>query len=217
MEKLKAVADKYYRWQPLIEEYIQRIETYRDTNFPVCVEHSKSLLETIAKEICSDKGTAFANDDGTGKLLKYAFDSLGFGNSNTIKQVSSGIANIGNHMSLLRNEIGAIAHGKTLEEIQRNKDIIDSTTSEFLLDSTELICVFLIQLFESGEIEKNDSGEYIEYDENTDFNEYWDDIYGEYIMGDYSYNSSLILHKLDPLAYKSELNNFKNNSDETNN
>ena len=53
MEKLKKLIEQHGRWQPL-DEYIQRIEAYLKSDFPISIENVKSLLESIAKERNSD-------------------------------------------------------------------------------------------------------------------------------------------------------------------
>ena len=42
------------------------------------------------------------------------------------------------------------------------------------------------------------------YSENEDFNEFWDDTFGEFAMGTCSYTASEILFSLDHQAYVSE-------------
>lgn len=110
-------------------------------------------------------------------------------------------------MGNFRNEIGATAHGKTLEELVNRQNSIQELTGNFLLESTDIVCCFLIEAFESDtplnpiEIE-------LEYQENENFNDYWDEQYGEFAMGDYSFFASEILFSNDPKAYKDELKSF---------
>lgn len=42
------------------------------------------------------------------------------------------------------------------------------------------------------------------FSEQEDFNNYWDDSYGEFSMGDYSYPASEILYNVDYPAYVTE-------------
>lgn len=87
-------------------------------------------------------------------------------------------------------------------------------TKYFLIDSIELIACLLIELFEGENIQIESLSDLI-YEDCDDFNEYWDDIYGEFSMGDYSYTASEILYNNDISAYKSEYNFYK--ADELNN
>ncbi|HEY9247340.1 MAG TPA: abortive infection family protein [Candidatus Methanoperedens sp.] len=205
MDRLKEIIEQHSRWQPFAAEYITRIEGYKESNFPLCVENAKSLLESIAKEICKQKSQTCSSKDSTGKILKLAFSSLGYNESPTIQQIGGAIVTIGHQMSTLRNEIGSTSHGKTLEELEKRKDVIDKASSDFLLSSTELVCCFLIQLFETDNPRKLEEKDVIRFDDNTEFNDYWNELFGEFKMAHYSYTASEILYNLDPKAYETEL------------
>jgi len=132
MEKLRKIIELHRRWQPL-EEYIQRIEAYIESDFSISIENSKSLLESIAKEICSNRGQTFEADDSTAKLLKLAFGAIGI-QANTISpQISVALSTIGHSVSELRNEVGSISHGRTMEELQAKKNFWMRLPGNFLL------------------------------------------------------------------------------------
>ena len=218
MEKLKNIIGQYGRWQPL-EEYIQRIDAYKDSDFSISLENSKSMLESIAKEICNERSQDFEEEDSPSKLLKLAFGAIGVQSTTIGPQIAVALSNIGQHMGQLRNEIGAIAHGRTMEDLQAKKDFIDEITKDFLLESTETIACFLIQYFEwkyprINEIHEHD--EELDYHSCEDFNEFWDDSYGDFIMGELSYTASEILFHVDRQAYKTEYEAFKQEENETN-
>src|ERR1051325_4484327 len=132
MDKLREIIGTYSQWQSL-EDYINRIEGYRDDDFPMCVENAKAMLETDAKEICTHRNREFGKQDGPGKILKLAFASLGYESTDTAQQIAGAIANIGNQMGLLRNQIGATSHGKPLAELEKRKEALNKASSEFLL------------------------------------------------------------------------------------
>ncbi len=57
--------------------------------------------------------------------------------------------------------------------------------------------------------EKNEEGQsFNKYEENPDFNEYLDEVYGEKEIGDISFKSSWILFKLDSVVYDTALREF---------
>lgn len=208
MDRLKALIELHGRWHPL-SVYVNRIEGFRDDDFTLCIENAKSLLESIAKEICTQRSQSFTTDDNTGKILKLAFSSFGYSDTSTILQIGGAIANIGQQMGNLRNEIGATSHGKPLAELESRKDVIDKISSEFLLFSTESVACFLIELFETEYPRKPEEQELIELDDNDDFNEYLDDLYGEFEIGNSSYAASEILYNVDLEAYITELSIYK--------
>ena len=132
-------------------------------------------------------------------------------NAGLVTQISASLANIGQQVGELRNEIGPTAHGKSLDEIRERNKNVDFLTREFLIDSIVIVSSFLIRAFESKnprtiiELEEKE----IEYIDAEDFNESWDDSFGEFEMGDYSYTASEILFNVDKQAYLNEYNAFK--------
>lgn len=206
MDKLKDKISQYGRWTP-INEYIIRIETHLDSDFSISLENAKALLETIGKEICISKGKTLAQDSSVNGVLKNAFSVLGYPKSDMVVQISSALATIGQQIGELRNDIGTSSHGKTLEELKNRNEAINELTKFFLINSIELVACFLISLFEGEHIEMNPYKE-VAYNECEDFNEYWDELYGEFAMGGYSYTASEILYNNDPNAYESEYKSY---------
>lgn len=206
MDKLKDKISQYGRWTP-INEYIIRIESHLDSDFSISLENAKALLESIGKEICKSKGIMLAPDSTVNGVLKNAFAAMGYPKNDMITQISTSLANIGQHVGGLRNIIGISSHGKTLEELKNRNEAINELTKFFLINSIELVACFLISLFEGEHIEMSPSKD-VAYNECEDFNEYWDELYGEFVMGNYSYTASEILYNNDPSAYESEYNSY---------
>lgn len=209
MEKLKKLIEQHSRWQPL-EEYIQRIEAYLKNDFSISIENSKSLLESIAKEICSNRGQTFEAEDSPAKLLKLAFGAIGIQATTISPQIAVSLSTIGQFIGELRNEVGSISHGRTMEELQTKKEILDDITREFLIHSTEIIACFLIQFFEWKYplTEVIETEEKLVYANCEDFNEYLDETYGEFAIGMLSYSASEILYNVDKQAYETEYREF---------
>ena len=215
MEKLRAAIEQYARWKEL-GQYIDRMEGHLESDFSVSVENAKALLESIGKEICNAKKVELATASSINSVLKSAFLALGYRNENLVNQVSRSLANIGGEIGNLRNEISPTSHGKSLDELRERNKKVDALTRGFLIDSTLVVAVFLIRAFE----ERKDSVvlveaeaakvELLNYDELEYFNSYWDDTYGEFQMGEYSYTASEILFNVDYKAYETEYSAFKN-------
>lgn len=214
MEKLKEVIQEYGRWSALTT-YVDRIETHIQIDFSHSLENAKALLETVGKEICTKNEVELGATPSINAVLKKAFTSLGYGNTNLINQVSSALATIGQQVGELRNEIGLTSHGKSLDEIKNRNNKVDILTREFLIDTVELVSVFLIRNFET----KNERAsnelleETLEYWEAEEFNESWDDSFGEFEMGNYSYPASEILFNVDKQAYVNEYKAFIENEE----
>lgn len=202
MEKLRSTISQYGRWSP-ISQYIERIETFTDTDFSISIENAKSLLESIGKEICNAKGCQLVETSTVNGVLKSTFKAMGYTNTNMVRQISTSLATIGQQIGELRNEIGTSSHGKTLDQINKRNDAVDELTSSFLIDSIELVACFLIRVYE-GENENLRVETQLKYDDCEDFNDYWDDLFGEFSMGDYSYTASEILFNNDIDVYSTE-------------
>ena len=87
---------------------------------------------------------------------------------------------------------------------------MDLLTREFLIDSVVIVASFLIRAFESENprMVVEQEAEELKYEESEDFNEFWDDSFGEFEMGDYSFTASEILFNSDKQAYLNERNAF---------
>ncbi len=210
MQKLKAVIEQHGRWKD-IEVFVSRIEAYAETDFSLSLENAKALLETIGKEICKIKDVTLPNTSNMNAVLKSAFIAIGYKSEELVNQISRSLATIGQQMGNLRNDIGSTSHGMTIEELKNRNNKIDHLAKEFLIDSTEIVASLLIRGFETSsplttvaQTEEKIS----EYQDNSDFNEFWDDSFGEFVMGEYSYLASEILYNIDPRAYAVECKMF---------
>lgn len=214
MQKLKTTIEQYGRWSDL-SVYIVRIETHIESDFSHSLENAKALLETIGKEICNEKGVVLSATSSINGVLKNAFSCLGYTNSHLVNQIASALATIGQQVGELRNEIGISSHGKSLEEIRERNSRVDILTREFLIDTIEIVACFLIRNFENENprVIHEDLEDTLDYFEAEDFNEFWDDAFGDFSMGNYEYAASEILYNVDNKAYLNEYAAFINSND----
>ncbi len=152
-------------------------------------------------------------------VLKRAFVGLGYAAEQLVTQVSSSLATIGQSIGGLRNEISPTSHGKSLDELKARNSKVDLLTRDFLIDSTLVVAVFLIRAFEERQGDIAPPAEATvdvvpSYDDNEDFNNFWDESFGEFSMGDYSYTASEILFGLDVQAYQAECKAFAESEEE---
>lgn len=212
MERLKKVIEQYGRWSELTT-YTDRIEAHVSTDFSHAIENAKALLETIGKEICNSKGVELGELVSINTVMKKAFTAIGYSSDTLVTQISTALANIGQQMGKLRNEIGTTSHGKSLEELRERNNKIDELTKEFLIDTTVVVASFLIRSFENENSRAKTEPVEAErlYTDNEAFNDFWDDLYGEFAMGDYSFPASEILFNVDYLVYATERKNFSEN------
>lgn len=214
MDKLRSTIEQYSRWKELTD-YIDRIEGHLEVDFSISVENAKALLESIGKEICSAKEVELSTKASMNAILKQAFRALGYSNEGLVNQVSGALATIAGNLGKLRGDISPISHGRSLDDLRDRNNGVDMLTREFLIDSTLVVAVFLIRTFEERETtaileaDETTESERLNYNDEEDFNDSWDESYGEFEMGEYSYTASEILFYVDYKAYESECRVFK--------
>ncbi len=207
MQKLRDLLISHSSWANL-EAYVDRIEAHIELNFSISVENAKSLLESIAKEICSRNSVALSETISFDGLLKKAFLSIGYMGPDAASRISRALANIAQQLGQLRNEIGVTSHGRTLDEIKECNNKVDFLTKELLVETTASVACFLIRAFEvepPAQVAVLSRGS---AERDSEFDDYWDETYGEFEMGAYSYPASEILFNVDPKAYASEQKTF---------
>lgn len=209
MQKLKSTIEQFGRWSEL-SVYINRIETHLESDFSHSLENAKALLEAIGKNICAEKSHVLPSKPSVNVVLKNAFFALGYTKHGMVAQISSSLATIGQQVGDLRNEIGISSHGKSLEEVKERNNKVDTLTRDFLIDTIEIVACFLIRNFENENprVTHDDLEDTLDYFEAEDFNEYWDDAFGDFTMGSYEYSASEILFNVDKKAYVTEYETF---------
>lgn len=214
MERLKNVIAQYGRWSELTI-YTERIEAHMATDFSHAIENAKALLETIGKEVCKSKSIEVEAKASINSVMKKAFTAIGYSSENMVTQISSALATIGQNIGELRNDISPISHGKSLEELKERNNKVDTLTREFLIDSTVIVAVLLIRAFENENPRIKPAAVEAEplYPEFEAFNDYWDDSFGEFEMGSYSFPASEILFYVDNKAYMTEQQAFAEGED----
>ena len=151
MKKLKKVIEQYGRWS-VYSMYVDRIEAHVDSDFSICVENSKSLIEGISKQICKEKGIAIASDEPFNRLVKTAFSAIGYLPGEHLNVISGSLSAIAQQLGNLRTALGSTSHGKTIEELTSRNETLDSLTKEFLIDTVEILTCFLIRNFENQHV-----------------------------------------------------------------
>lgn len=74
----------------------------------------------------------------------------------------------------------------------------------------EIVCLFLIRNFETygGGVAGELLEDSVKYEDAPNFNVWWDEQFGDFIMGEYSYPASEILFSVDKQAYLNENKQF---------
>lgn len=215
MEKLKIVIQNYGRWAGL-EKSCTQIETFLDSSFPIAIEGSKALIESICKTILKEQRMEFSSSINTQQLMTETINVLAFTKySDQLKQFGRSFVNIIKNLAEIRNDIALISHGASVDELDHPK--IDQISTSFLLNSIETIACFLIEYYElefTKRLEKR-AERAPDYDDFEEFNLHFDETYGDVTIAEYQYPSSEVLFNLDSTAYKTEYQKFLENLNET--
>lgn len=194
MDGFKLLIIKYPIWSSL-DVYLSNIEKNINNDFSVVIENLKSLLESIAKQICKENDVEINQTISLNKLIKKAVDCLNFDKNKEYEHISSALATIAEKLGNLRNQRGVQAHGKELAKLVDRNQGIAEFEKDFLVNTTLETAKYLIQLYQQflGQIS---------YEDNFDYNSYLDELYGEINILGKQYKASQILYTFDQDVYK---------------
>lgn len=210
MEKLKETISTYNAWEGLAV-YINRIETFLDTDFITSVENSKALIESICKTIFKNTATLYDETDSINKLVSITFKRLGIFSEKQVSKFGSGMVTAMQNLGELRNNHGQTAHGKPIDELKNNG--LEKISTAFLVNSVEVLAVFLIEYYELEFPKREDKeDENVDY---SDFNEFLDEEYGDVEITGILYPTSEVLPAVDVTAYGVKYQEYLGEMDET--
>lgn len=206
MERLRETIERHSRWQPL-EKYIRRIETYKSDDHDLVFENCKALLESISKEILIDIDGGVANNQDVHQLVRDVARKIN--SLSQIPKIISGLVTISLQFGELRNKIGTTSHGRSLNELE--VESLGETLLDFLINTTENVACFIIGFYEVEYPQK--ISEEVEYNENEEFNEYFDNVEGVVTIGDLEYSASELLYNTDKNAYSTAVQEYNANKE----
>ena len=196
MEKLRETISVYDAWEGL-NTYINRIETFLETDFIISVENGKALIESICKTILSKTSGTYEETDSINKLVSITLKRLGIFAKNQISKFGSGMVTAMQNLGELRNSHGETSHGKSIDDLKNNR--LEKISAAFLVNSIEVMAVFLIEYYEIEFPNKKENKEdKIDY---TAFNEFLDEEYGNVDVTGIPYPTSDVLLAVDSTAY----------------
>jgi hypothetical protein len=212
MDRLRQIITQYSRWKGL-EEYCIRIDGYMHTDFPIAVENSKALLESICKTILHEKQVEIDTNDSMQKLMKKAVGVFDAEHSAQLKQIGTSLVNLSKNLAEVRNSVARVSHGQHLDAL--GEEVLDAITGAFLVNSTESIACFLIEFYEQV-FPRKKSEPVLRLEDHQAFNDYLDEEAFEPVQvmragGElaYEYNASEVLFSVEPRAYLTELDSFR--------
>ena len=203
MKKLKKAIKEKKRWEELSKS-IELVDNNRLDNPNIALDAAKTILESIAKTILTDKSIKYESDSKIQFLVKRSFETLpifsklGDKDSKSAKSIIGSFENITKEIGAFRNSYGFFSHGQDLQSDKFDKYLI-----ELVISSSDLISSFLI--ISHSEDLKDRARVY--YDENEVFNNYLDYYTEEVVISNITIDASRALFT-DEEAYKDRMNAF---------
>ena len=201
MNSLLEICRQYRKWTPL-EEYIFRVETYKDSDGVFVLENCKALIESICKTILDELGGTYSPSESTPGLVSKACNKMSC-LPNTGDLARSFIT-VAQRLGEFRNAFATTAHGQPIRLIEENKKKVIGASIHFMLNSIEQLAIFLITVYQ--EEYPQYSKPQLRYEDYPNFNSDFDDHEDEIQIGPYGpYSPSEALFYLEKTAYETEL------------
>lgn len=173
-----------------------------DSIFDFC----KSIVEGICRTILTDKEIVFNNNTDLPALCKLTANSLLLTFSsevevNSARKIIGGYVTIIHGVCELRNEFGAISHGRDFRSISSIEEI-----RNFIVSQTDSIGEFFLKIhFNNIAVDQHR----LYYSDYKDFNDIFDGELEILRIGNNEYLPSYVLFNTDIEAYRSELIKYK--------
>lgn len=201
-----------------IEEHIKGIEQAVTDNTGFAFDLAKSLIESTCKTILSERGPGFDKNDDLPKLFRSAIKQIPLlppsspNDSKTEKPITQTINGL--HTALLgicelRNVYGFASHGTDGKNTP-----LETVQALLAAQTADTIVGFLFRCHRQGQ-EKS----ILNYGDNEEFNEYFDDVHGKVEIIGSTFKASEILFLMDQVSYiqalrEYELEEMEDDSDE---
>lgn len=196
-----------------ISSQIRVIETSIPDDPGLAFTHCRGLLETVCKTILADRGIATEETaksswlmSQTLRVLKLTPDSF-----DGDKRVESGAADIVRGLNMLingvvslRNSQGIGPHGKDAIE-----QILDAEYAVVMAHAVDSAASLLYRLHRKQA--DNDPLQRMRYGDHSDFDEYLDELYSDFVIEETPIQASKALFLLDIEAYRQRLVVFLDN------
>lgn len=207
MQSLRELCQQYGKWKPL-EDYILRIEAYKDSDGVLVLENCKAMIESVCKTILDDLKEPYTATDSIQSLISRTCSKMSC-LPNTGDLARSFIT-VAQRLGEFRNAFSSVGHGQPVHLLEENKKKIIGASVIFMVNSIEQLVVFLVTVYHE-EYPKQVQPE-LRYIDNQEFNESFDETIEPVVIGQYGpYRSSEVLFYVDQEAYKTEL--FKDSPD----
>lgn len=204
MQELKDICQQYSKWKSL-EDYIRRIETYKETDGTMVLENSKALVECICKTILDDLKESYSKSESIQALMEKTCNKMTC--LPKTSELARSFVTVANKLGDFRNEFASVGHGQSVYKLEENKKKIVGASINFMINTIEQLAVFLITVFQDEYPHYTKSQ--LRYEDESEFNDDFDEQFEAIAIGPYGpYRPSEVLFYIDENSYRDELANF---------
>lgn len=199
-----------------IGQQIVALEAAVDSNPGLAFDLAKTLLESACKTVLADRGFEFDGGWDLPKLLKETLNHLQLvpdgidaerDVSERLRKTVGGLQTVIQGICELRNTHGFASHGKDAAFQQ-----LETVQALLVARSADSIVNFLFRVHRG--YPAGGSGQGLEYDDQTDFNEYVDEAHEVVRIFDLELRPSEVLYRVDEKAYRNYLSEYQAEPDQ---
>lgn len=206
MQSLRGLCQQYGKWKPL-EEYVLRVETYRESDGILVMENCKALLESICKTVLDELGEPYSGSESIQALVSKACSKMSCLPSTG--DLARSFTTVAQKLGEFRNTFASIGHGQPVRLLEENKKKVIGASVDFMVNSIEQLAIFLITVYQD-EYPRHVTQQ-LRYEDNKDFNVNFDEQLEPVQIGIYGpYSPSEVLFYMDENAYRTELTSQPN-------
>ncbi len=199
MDKLKHEIQRIKRHNlEYYHSHFDLIENYIEEKPDISIETCKAVIEGISKlslHILKQESLSAHNNEKLSALSRRALDALQEGKGFSDTRLCSKLTSVVEYIGLIRNEHCDIGHGRASLKEQVN----DADFAELIIGITENLGTYMLRRLDYL------AEPVIEYDENTDFNDYLDDL--NPLPNNVLFSKALF--EQEPETYEVELGDYK--------
>jgi len=194
-----------------VEKQVEAIERAVGDNPALAFDLAKTLLESVCQTILGARNVEFAADDDLPRLFKLATQCLPFlpaasrGEArvrSSLAQTLKGLATAVQGVCELRNQCGFASHGSGAA-----KPAMERVQALMAASAADTIVGFLHRVHRADSVALRRRR--VGYEENSDFNDYVDELHEVARIFEVEFRPSEVLFELDPQGYGSYLTEFK--------
>lgn len=203
MQSLRELCQQYSKWKPL-EDYISRVDTYKNSDGVLVLENCKAMVESICKTILDDLGEPYSTAETIQALVSKTCNKMSCLPSTG--DLARSFVTVAQRLGEFRNAFSVVGHGQPVRLLEENKKKIIGASVSFMIVSIEQLAIFLVTVYQEEYPQR--SAPQLRYEDNKDFNIGFDEELETVQIGVYGpYSPSEVLFYVDEDAYRTELLN----------